>query len=100
MLHSVSEVGASLKEKREEAENITSLGLIHGYGEMTDKDGDKSYSSMKGKRQKGEFWARHNLEMVSMNGITIQRGLSQMPVQDADYQPYLVGEQDKNLLSP
>lgn len=55
MLHSVSEVGASLKEKREEAESITSLGLMHGYGEMTDKDGDKYYSSMKGKRQKGEF---------------------------------------------
>jgi len=37
----------------------TGLGFGHGYGEVTDRDGDKYYYTWKAKRLRGEIWASY-----------------------------------------
>jgi len=37
----------------------TGLGSLHGYGETTDRDGDKIYWTTKGKRLRGKLWASY-----------------------------------------
>jgi len=37
----------------------TELGFGHGYGEVTDRDGDKIYYTWEGKRLRGKIWASY-----------------------------------------
>ena len=54
----------------------TGLGSGHGYGEVTDRDGDKYYYTWEGKRMRGKIWASYwRGEMTIVKGTGKYEGI-------------------------